>query len=102
MTVKQKGERALDHHHRPISYGAFGMPTPQGWTVERLAHLTAGVVVLATQLIGKHRLTPPRALAAFVGANLVLEALIGWCPLTVALHRLGIPTTAERAQNKQV
>lgn len=59
-------------------------------------------MVLATQLIGKHRLTSSRALAAFVGANLILEALIGWCPLTVALHRLGIPTTAERAQSKPV
>lgn len=92
----------MDHHQRPISYGAFGMPKPPGWTVERLAHLTAGAVVLATQLIGKHRPTPGRALAAFVGANLVLEALVGWCPLTVLLHRLGVPTTPERAQNKQV
>lgn len=87
-------------HHRPLSYGALGMPRPQGWTVERLAFLAAGVMVLGTQVWGGQGWTPRRAVAAFVGANLVLEALVGWCPLSVLLHRLGIPAIAERAQDK--
>ncbi|WP_232008128.1 hypothetical protein [Mycobacterium gordonae] len=30
--------------------GMFGMPKPQGWTIERIVSLVAGTVVLATQI----------------------------------------------------
>jgi|GEM_PF-495662 len=84
----------------PIPRGAFGMPKPQGWTIERLVNLMAGVMVLTTLTLGRVVSRRWRILTAFVGANLLLDAAVGWCPTSVLLHRLGIPTVAERAQNR--
>ncbi|UQX11953.1 YgaP family membrane protein [Candidatus Mycobacterium methanotrophicum] len=80
-----------------IERGAFGMPRPQGWTLERTIHLLAGGVVLVSLLLGHKVSARWRMLTGFVGANLLLEAAVGWCPTSVLLHRLGIPTAAERA-----
>jgi hypothetical protein len=53
------------------------------------------MVVLATLTLGRQ---DPRwrILTGFVGANLLLNAAMGWCPVSVVLHRLGISTAAER------
>lgn len=78
--------------------GMFGMPKPQGWTIERIVSLVAGTVVLATQIAQTARSEHSgllRLLAGWVGANLLLNAAVGWCPLSVLLHRAGIPTAAE-------
>ena len=79
----------------PIERGAFGMPQPQGWPLERVVSLMAGVVVLATLALGR-RHPRWRILTGFAGANLLLNAAVGWCPTSVVLHRLGISTAAER------
>ena len=43
-----------DRMTRPaMQRGAFGMPKPQGWTLERAVHLLAGSVVLASLLLGQ-------------------------------------------------
>jgi hypothetical protein len=78
--------------------GAFGMPKPQGWTIERLVNLMAGTMVLTTLALGRKVSSRWRILTGFVGANLLLDAAVGWCPTSVLLHHLGIPTAAERAQ----
>lgn len=82
-----------------IARGAFGMPRPQGWTIERIVYLLAGAVVFATQLLGRQRWTPRRILAGWAGANLLLDAAVGWCPMSVFLHRAGVPSVAERARS---
>lgn len=74
------------------------MPKPQGWTIERVVFLMAGAIVLAAQLVGRARWDSRRAPAGWVGANLLLEAAVGWCPMSVLLHRLGVPSAAERAR----
>ncbi|WP_308012258.1 YgaP family membrane protein [Mycobacterium intracellulare] len=91
-----------NHGSAPIERGAFQMPRPQGWTLERTLHLIAGSVVLVTLTLGRVRSKRWRILTGFVGANLLLDAAVGWCPTSVLLHRLGIPTTAERALRPKV
>ncbi|OBK64289.1 hypothetical protein A5653_23280 [Mycobacterium colombiense] len=80
-----------------MEYGAFGMPIPQGWTIERLVSLLAGTVVIATQVAGGPGSARLRVLTGWVGVNSVLNAIVGWCPMSVLLHRLGVRTVAERA-----
>ncbi|CQD02763.1 hypothetical protein BN000_00354 [Mycobacterium europaeum] len=80
--------------------GAFGMPKPQGWTLERAVHLLAGSVVLASLLLGQKYSPRWRVLTGFVGANLLLDAAVGWCPTSLLLHRVGILTAAERSQDR--
>lgn len=81
----------------PLEQGAFGMPRLRGWTLERAIHLLAGSVVLVTLGLGREHSARWRILTGFVGANLLLDAAVGWCPTSVLLHRLGLPTAAERA-----
>ncbi|TVS87799.1 YgaP family membrane protein [Mycobacterium helveticum] len=80
----------------PIERGAFGMPRPQGWPVERIIHLLAGGMVLVTLALGRKYSARWRILTGFVGVNLLLDAAVGWCPTSVLLHRIGIPTEIER------
>lgn len=84
-----------------LQRGAFGMPKPQGWTIERLVSLLAGLVVITAQIAGGQGSPRLRFLTAWVGANLVLHAVVGWCPASVLLHRLGVPTAAERAAEQR-
>lgn len=81
----------------PIERAAFGMPRPQGWSIERIVSLMAGIVVLATLILGRQHSDRWRLLTGFVGANLALNAAVGWCPMSVVLHRLGVSTATERA-----
>jgi Protein of unknown function (DUF2892) len=81
----------------PIERGVFGMPRPQGWSLERVVSLMARTVVLATLILGRQHSDRWRILTGFVGANLALNAAVGWCPMSVVLHQLGVSTAAERA-----
>jgi hypothetical protein len=80
-----------------IDRRAVGMPRPKGWTLERAIHLLAGSMVLISLALGRKFSARWRVLTGFVGANLLLDAAVGWCPSSVLLHRLGIPTAAERS-----
>jgi hypothetical protein len=77
--------------------GAFGMPKPEGWPLERLLNLLAGSAVLATLALGRVHSRRWRVLTGLIGANLVVNATLGWCPTSVVLHRLGVPTASEQA-----
>ncbi|OCB23464.1 hypothetical protein A5689_15640 [Mycobacterium intracellulare subsp. yongonense] len=80
--------------------GAFGMPKPQGWTLERIVSLMAGGMVVTTLALAREHSSRWRILTGFVGANLLLNAAVGWCPTSALLHRLGVSTAAERAQGR--
>lgn len=43
--------------------GMFGMPKPQGWTIERIVNLMAGAVVLTTQIVRSEHSSRLRVLA---------------------------------------
>ncbi len=85
----------------PTERTAFGMPRPQGWPLERIVNLMAGAVVLVTLTLGRQH-ARWRILTGLVGANLVLNATAGWCPMSAVLHRLGISTASERARGSDV
>lgn len=85
----------------PIERGAFAMPRPQGWPVDRIVNLMAGTVVLASLILGRPH-PHWRIVTGLVGANLVLNAAVGWCPMSVVLHRLGVSTASERARGSDV
>lgn len=82
---------------RSLQIGMFDMPKPEGWTIERMISLMAGAVVLITLVLGRERSKRWRLLTGFVGGNLIMDATVGWCPSSVILHHLGVPTAAERA-----
>lgn len=86
---------------RTLQTGMFDMPKPQGWTIERVVNLMAGGVVLVTLALGRERTRRWRLLTGFVGINLVMDAAVGWCPSSVVLHHLGVPTAAERALERE-
>lgn len=81
-----------------IERGEFGMPKPQGWPIERISGLMAGAFVLTSLALGRRLSSRWRIFTAFVGANLILDAVRGWCPMSVLLHRLGVASTAECPQ----
>lgn len=82
---------------RSVQTGMFDMPKLQGWTIERVVSLMAGTVVLTSLALGRERSRRWRLLTGFVGANLIMDASVGWCPSSVVLHHLGVPTATERA-----
>ncbi|MHB8294722.1 MAG: YgaP family membrane protein [Acidimicrobiales bacterium] len=77
--------------------GGSGMPKPQGWPLERVLGAIAGGVVLSTLALGRAHSPRWRVMTAFVGANLVLNAAVGWCPASLVLHKLGVKSMAEGA-----
>ncbi|MEB3063254.1 MULTISPECIES: YgaP family membrane protein [Mycobacteriaceae] len=85
------------HDAPPTRRMTFGIPQPAGWPLERVLHLMAGIIVLTSLTLGQLLDGRWRILTAFVGANLLLDAMVGWCPAKLLLHRLGIATTFERA-----
>lgn len=92
----------IDEPLARVERGAFGMPRPQGWTLERTVYLLAGAMVLVTLTLGREFSPRWRSLTGFVAANLLLDAAVGWCPTSVLLHRLGVPTAIERALHCEV
>ncbi|MBC7301471.1 MAG: DUF2892 domain-containing protein [Nocardia sp.] len=69
-------------------------PRPHGWTITRLVPASAGTLVLLSALLSVI-FSPWWLIAtALVGANLLLYSLVGWCPATLAMRRLGIADTS--------
>lgn len=97
--VEGSNTRPIKNDDRVASMetGMFDMPKPQGWTIERVISLMAGALVVVTLILGCERSKHWRFLTGFVGVNLIMDALVGWCPSSVVLHHLGVPTAAERA-----
>ena len=63
-------------------------------TVNRIVHLIAGLMVLAS--VGLARYVDPNWawLAVFVGANLAQSAFTNFCPLSSMLKKAGVPDGA--------
>lgn len=66
-----------------------GVRTSPAWPVQRMLFLIAGCVVLLGVLLTV--LVSPWfvLLPALVGANQLLFAAVGWCPMSLLLIRLG-------------
>ncbi|MFC9786974.1 DUF2892 domain-containing protein [Rhodococcus sp. NPDC127528] len=66
------------------------LPRHQGWTVERVVPLMAGVMVLLSLILTLAFSPWWLLLTGFVGANLVFYAVVGWCPASLAMERVGL------------
>lgn len=82
----------------PLERGLIGMPKPQGWAIERIVSLLAGLGVIVSLGLARRWSNRWRLLAGFVGVNLVLDGTVGWCPVSLMLHRLGVPSASERSR----
>lgn len=59
-------------------------------SIDRVVLAFAGLMILASLVLG-HLVSPGwYGLAAFVGANLLQSAFTGFCPLAMILRRLGV------------
>jgi hypothetical protein len=70
-------------------------------TLERIIRVVAGTMVLASLALGAEAsplFVSSRFLflTAFVGANLLQSAFTGFCPLELALRRLGVGAPRSR------
>lgn len=65
------------------------------WPIERATSLLAGSIVLLSLGMGRLHSSRWRLLTLMVGSNLLLNAVVGWCPATLVMKRLGIPTAAQ-------
>ncbi|HUZ03795.1 MAG TPA: DUF2892 domain-containing protein [Acidobacteriaceae bacterium] len=70
-------------------------------TVERGVRLLAGVLILASLVLG-HLYSPYWYLfTAFVGLNLFQSAFTNWCPAMLALRKCGLRVNGEGAGRPQ-
>lgn len=65
------------------------------WPIERATNLLGGSLVLISVLMGTYYSDWWLLLTAFVGANLLMNAAVGWCPASLIMRRLGIPSAAQ-------
>jgi hypothetical protein len=75
----------------------LGLPAPQGWPIERVIPLMAGSVIVGTLALARLRNPKWRLMTGVVGANLMLQGTVGWCPASGALYKLGMPRARDRA-----
>jgi hypothetical protein len=59
------------------------------WYLERLIRLIAGIIVLASVLLGYFVHPGWLFLTGFTGMMLMVYALFGFCPMGILLHGLG-------------
>jgi len=63
-------------------------------SIDRFVMVFAGMMILASLLLGLYASPYWYWLTAFVGANLLQSAFTGFCPLALILRRLGVPSGA--------
>jgi hypothetical protein len=65
----------------------------RGWTVQRILFLMAGTATLLGVALAAAVSPWLLLLPAMVGANQLLMVATGWCPMSLLLTRLGVPTS---------
>ncbi|WP_459545803.1 YgaP family membrane protein [Nocardia sp. X0981] len=61
------------------------------WTIDRIVPLLAATMVLLGTVLAATVSPWWLILTALVGANLLLYGVVGWCPATLIMTRLGVP-----------
>jgi hypothetical protein len=72
---------------------ATSCASTRGWTVQRILFLMAGTVTLLGVALAAAVSPWFLLLPALVGANQLLMVAAGWCPMSLLLTRLGVPTS---------
>lgn len=80
------------HDHGGGPQGPLAGLVPAGWDVERIVGLLAGAFTLFSLAMGRLHDRRWRLMTALIGANLILQAVAGWCPSSLLLRRLGVPS----------
>ncbi|MFE3227960.1 DUF2892 domain-containing protein [Nocardia sp. NPDC059228] len=70
------------------------------WSIDRIVPGLAGTVVLLSLVLVLAFSPWWLLLTALVAANLVLFGVVGWCPMTLLLQRLGVPRTGSPATER--
>src|SRR5579875_2249502 len=79
--------------HRPQARtGPLSEIVPEGWDVERIVGLMAGTFTLFSLTMGRLHHRRWRLMTVLIGSNLIFQAFSGWCPSSLALRRLGVPS----------
>ncbi|PVY24969.1 hypothetical protein C7458_11937 [Williamsia muralis] len=81
--------------HQKGLYPMNTRTTSARWTVDRAVPLLAGFMILVSLALATGLSTWWLLLTAFVAANLLLFAAVGWCPASLLMHRLGLPRRTE-------
>ncbi|MEU6583905.1 DUF2892 domain-containing protein [Nocardia sp. NPDC046763] len=76
------------------------MITIRRWSIDRIVPALAGTMVLLSLALVLAFSPWWLLLTAFVAANLLLFGLVGWCPTTLLLQRLGVPRTGGSATER--
>jgi hypothetical protein len=63
------------------------------WTVDRAISLLAGTCIVLSLALGRFHHRRWRLMTMLIGANMILRAVVGWCPSSLALRKLGVPET---------
>lgn len=63
-------------------------------SIDRIVLAFAGLMILASLLLGIYASHHWLWLTAFVGANLLQSAFTGFCPVAILLRRLGVKSAA--------
>lgn len=63
--------------------------------LDKVLNLLAGTVVVSSLGLARRGSPRWRLLTGFVGTNLLLSGLVGWCPTSLLLHRLGLRSRCE-------
>lgn len=71
------------------------MNSASRWPLEKVLNLLAGTVVVSSLALGRRGSPRWRLLTAFVGSNLLLSGVVGWCPASLLLHRIGFRSRCE-------
>ena len=69
-------------------------------TVERIIVIIAGSFILLSLALSQLHHIYWLWFTAFVGANLFQSGFTGFCPTTIILKKLGVPTESEKATAK--
>ncbi|MFJ9364811.1 DUF2892 domain-containing protein [Nocardia sp. NPDC101769] len=70
------------------------------WSIDSIVPALAGAMVLLSLALVLAFSPRWLLLTAFVAANLLLFGLVGWCPMTLLLQRLGVPRTGGPATER--
>ncbi|WP_227981452.1 YgaP family membrane protein [Nocardia spumae] len=76
------------------------LPRHHGWSIARVVPLLAGAFVLISVVAAAAWSSWWLVFTGFVGVNLLLYGVAGWCPVTLVLRRLGLPATAPCAPSR--
>jgi hypothetical protein len=86
----EPGPERLDAHTGPLTD-----VVPPGWDVNRVVSLLAGTFILFSLVMGRLHDRRWRLMTGLIGANLILQAVAGWCPASLLVRRLGVPDRAD-------